>query len=455
MNNKKKLLSLECTKLYIFKIIFFIIVIAKISLAYALDENVEEKILASDQEHGLSLNHVMRQAFEYDKSLAIERENVKLARNNLRQIYTEFTPRATASQSKGHDETQYRGNIGTSKVSDFSTIKTLDVNIPIFNGFSSFYGYKRELENFKAAKSRLKAKEQETLLAAVQAYMNVVQEFQLLQLLKEKQKILQKYYNDTNYKFKLGEVTITDLSQANSRLLDVNVILMQQQAKLDYSKYAYKKVIGSFPKNLQIQNKDPLPKNITQEQVLEWAFNYNPTIILAKYDLASSSYDIASKYGALLPSLSLDASKNWRQGGYLGTGFDHYSEKKLMLNATIPLFDGGGSYLNIERARINKDRARYSLDEQQNIIMQATIESFLQYKTALDSIKSNQENVTIAAKAVMGVKKELEFGNRTTLELLNQEEELYNAKVALLRSQHDQIIWAYNLMSYIGKLTIN
>lgn len=413
----------------------------------------EMKVVNKSGERQQSIEQVMAKAYAYNKRLGSERENVKITDENVSESFSEWLPTVTASGARGKQMSDRRGT-AIDKSNDIATTKSLNLSLPIFDGFGSFNRFKREKTNVEASKARLKSIEQEVLLNSAIAYMNVVRERESLQLNRSKEQDLRNHYNDAESRFDLGEITQTDVSQAYTRLTRSITERMDAEALYEASRASYQRIVGEEPMGLHLDVSDPLvSEEMDKDKLISEALANNPEINVAKLNKEAAAYDVKNKRAALLPSVSLTAGKNWRDGGYLGSGIDETHERELMFNVRIPIYQAGSEYSRIRRAKRTEAKLRYDMEDRQDSVREDIIRALHDYKVAVSSIEVHEANVRTAESALSGLKHEVQVGVRTTIDLLDAEQELYEARLLRLRAKRDKIVNAYTLLERLGRLT--
>lgn len=405
------------------------------------------------QESQQDIKEVMAKAYIYNKLLGAERENVKITDENVSESISEWMPTVSASGERGKKITMLKGDDSYDRVNDTADSKSLNLSLPLFDGFRSYSRYKREKSNVEAARARLKTIEQQVLLNSVVAYMNVEREKESLRLAREKEQALRKHYDDTQARFDLGEITQTDVSQSYTRLTRAITDRMEAEGAYESAKVVYLHIVGEEPTGLYLNVEDPLAaEEINNDKLIAEALMNNPDIDVAELNLKAAGYDVTNKKSALLPSVALRAGKSWREGGYLGSGINEQDEKEVMFNVTVPIYQGGVEYSRVRRAKNTEAKLRYDLEERQNTVREGLVRAIHNYKVSVSSIEVHQANVKTAESALAGLKHEVQVGVRTTVDMLDAEQELYEARLLLLRAKRDKIVNAYALLEQLGRL---
>ena len=374
-------------------------------------------------------------------------ENVAIARSGYRpNIYLAGTYQEVNSNDDLESNTSSSGN----------TAKSISANIsqPIFSGFQTVNSVKSADSQVKAEQSNLMNTEQNILLNASTAYLNVVQNAAIVDLQKNNEKLLKKRLDETLERFKVGEVTRTDVSQARARYSSAKSERISSDGDLDAAQAEYARIIGNEPKDLSEPGdiNDLLPKDF--ESAYEYAKVNSYTIKQAQHALDAQEYDVAAKTGALLPSVSLDGSvakTNQNPAGIIG---EHTTDDvTLGLNLTVPLYEAGETRAKIRQSKYLKWQAREQVLEAERQV-RSDVKSAWEYmssnKAQLNSIK---DQIRANEVALDGVQKEEALGNRTILDVLNAYQELLNSKVEEVKAKRNYYVASMNLLMAMGKLT--
>jgi outer membrane protein len=255
--------------------------------------------------------------------------------------------------------------------------------------------------------------------------MNAVRDEAVLKLNEANVGLLRKQLEAAKARFDVGEITRTDVAQAEARLAAGLAQETAAQAALRASRLAYERAVGEAPGTLDA--KPPIPAMPESEaQAREVANAQNPTLVGARAQEDAARYGVDFAVGQMLPTVTVQAS-------YGRSGQERFAEtigddSRLTATASIPLYQGGAEWSGIRQAKEA-------------------------YRAAKDSSEANRQQVKAAEIAFEGVQQELEVGSRTTLDVLDQQQELLNARVALVRTERDEIVASYSLLSAMGKLT--
>ena len=379
-------------------------------------------------------------------------ENVAIARSGYRPT---IALTAGYSQASGTTENP-KGAVGDLDVENDGSTTSYGATLsqPIFNGFQTVNAVKKADSSVKAEQNNLYSVEQSVFLDAATAYMDVLQNQAIVKLQKNNEKLLKKRLDETIQRFNVGEVTRTDVSQARARHAQAVSDRISSEGTLAASKAVYTEIIGAEPKDLT-EPKDisgMLPKTI--DEAMQYARDNNYAIKQAQHSFDAANYNVAYNTGALLPSVSLDASAT-----NLENDLDANQAKiktdnvEVGVNLTVPLYEAGKNRAEIRQSKYLKWQSQEKLLETERSV-QSLVSSAWEYMVSNDSkIKSIQEQVKANEIALDGVQKEEALGNRTILDVLDAYQELLNSNVEEVKARRNYYVSSLNLLMAMGKLT--
>jgi outer membrane protein TolC len=251
-------------------------------------------------------------------------------------------------------------------------------------------------------------------------------------------------------RFELGEVTRTDLEQAKSRLSAMQSSKIQADGNLVVSKAVYKKVFGVEAKDLTIPDKMPnVPADFDDFKKISKVGNID--IQISEISKKIAKFDIARSVGNLLPSVSASISVVKNDDYYLSQGIKE--TKAYGVDLSIPIIPRGGSeYTKILQSKYAYNRYSYDYANAELVLEQQILEAWNNLKTNEANLKTAQSTLEFTTLAMNAVKKEAEYGSRTTLDVLNAELENFNASVNLIKVRYTRVLSYYKLIAIIGKL---
>lgn len=320
---------------------------------------------------------------------------------------------------------------------------------PIFRGFKTINGTKAAEANVEAGKQSLLAIEQDILFQAIQAYMNVIRDRQIVGLRQQNVGVLQKQLTAADERFKVGEITRTDVAQSRARVSGAQSSVASANATLAASVANYINVVGHKPGSLKYPRLAKLPRNLEAAQAA--AMEINPNILAAAYVEEASNYNIEVVKGDLLPSASFDASASFNDNPADGTSRSERAQIEGVL--TIPIYEAGRVYSSVREAKHVASQRRLEVIQAGRSVRESVSISWNNLAAAREIIRSAKEQVSAAQLALDGVRQEYFVGSRTTLDVLDAETEVVNARISLVSAERDQIVAAYQILGSIGRLT--
>ena len=327
---------------------------------------------------------------------------------------------------------------------------SLGVTQPLFRGFRTEAAVDKAEIDVRAARARLWATEQDTLLAAVRAYVNVVRDQAVISLRQNNEQVLSRQLEATRDRFRVGEITRTDVSQAEARLAGATADRIQAEGDLKITRANYINVIGEKPAELKrAEALSDLPTSF--EATTGRAQENHPDVMAAALDEKSTLQTVKSVQGELLPTLNLSgtlqrrfevASNNARQ-----------NTAEVQLNLSIPLYQKGSVYSRLREAKQNAGRRRLDLEDTRRDIIESATSAWESLVTARARTKSFEAQIKANGIALEGVRREASVGSRTVLDVLDAEQELLDSRVSLVRAQRDETVAGFELKEAIGELT--
>ncbi len=337
---------------------------------------------------------------------------------------------------------------GASSNRDESAV-SLSVTQPLYRGGKTRASTNRAENQVLATRAQLLATEQTVFTDTVTAYVNVIQDEQILALDISNEQVLSKQLQSTNDRFRVGELTRTDVAQAEAALAGATATRQTAEGTLQSARASYEQLVGEKPGKL----KEPQPLQTpvkTLEEAKAQAAQNNPNVVAALYSdsVARDAFDVA--YSALMPTLNLQGSvfrnENQVQTGLIQTG------GSVLANLTVPIYQGGSEYAAIRQARQQEIQARKQLDEQRRTAVQQATTAWEQLTSARAAIASHRAEIRANQIALEGVEREALVGSRTTLDVLNAEQALLNSQTLLVQSLAQLVIASYTVSAAAGRL---
>ncbi|HEU0017693.1 MAG TPA: TolC family outer membrane protein [Methyloceanibacter sp.] len=345
------------------------------------------------------------------------------------------------------------GNIESELSSDGVTHPrgySVQLSQPIFEGFQNLNAIRQAKATVQAGREGLRAVEQTTLLNAVTAYVDVVRDQAVVRLRDSNVEVLTEQLRQTKDRFNVGEVTRTDVAQAEARRSDAITQLYAAQANLKTSRATYEQIIGHPPSNLTHPPSivDLLPSQL--EDAMTLGDGQNPFILNAVYQEEASLYNVNQIMGELLPEVTLDAQYQQRFG--LSNTLREQQVTTVMGRVNVPLYQGGGVAARIRQAKETNNQLKKEVEDTRLRIHAEVISNWGLLQSTASQITSAQDALEANRIALEGVREEEKVGQRTTLDVLNAELEYLGSQIQLVTAKRDRVVAEYSVYASIGRL---
>jgi len=332
----------------------------------------------------------------------------------------------------------------------------VDVSYPLFNGGSVRNSVRAAETRVEAGRYTLKAVEGDTFVEAVTAYMDVIRDRAIVSLNQNNVDVLSTNLRATSDRFKIGDLTRTDVAQSDARLALGRSQLIVSQGRLTASEENYRRVIGHNPGDLAPPPPlPPLPK--TPDEAVQIALVYNPDLVAIARSARAAGYDINVARAGRLPTIS--AIGSGRYTDYLGTADDQFgpgapnttTSTGVGVQARIPIYQGGLPAARIRQAQAIEGQILEQAIGTERAVIANTRSAFATYQAAQNAIVANQTAVSANTLALEGARAERTVGTRTVLDVLNAEQELLNSQVTLVTARRDAYVAGFQLLNAMGQ----
>jgi TolC family type I secretion outer membrane protein len=401
------------------------------------------------------LNGALSQTYLANPTLDAARAQLRSTDEGVPQALSGWRPtvigQATAGAEWSHDGSKAgQNNLIIDRNRQFyPRTYSLTLTQPVFNGFGTVSGTKAAENRVKSGRAQLLDIEQQVMFQAVQAYMSVVTDQSILDLRRNNEKVLQAQLQATNDRFQAGEVTKTDVAQAQSRLQGATADRIAAEGDLTAAKAVYRQVVGQEPLQLSLPN---VPANLPlkEEDVVGLAQQQQPQVIAAQFTVDATKDDIDTQFSELLPSVSVQGSVS--RSDEQASDRDSTTEGTILGVLSVPLYQAGAPDSRVRQAKQIYQQARRQLDEARRSADQQAVAAWQALETAQAQIVSFEEQVRATDIALEGVRQEQSVGARTVLDVLDAEQESLNAKVNLVTAQTNLVIARFQVLQAIGRL---
>lgn len=323
------------------------------------------------------------------------------------------------------------------------------VRQPLYRGGRTVAETSRAENNVQRGRAQLQVVEQQVLLDAATAYTNLLRDAAVLDLNVNNEQVLTRQLTAARDRFQVGEVTRTDVAQAEARVARARADRIQAEGNLTSSRANYQRIVGEVPGRLQPAR---LPANLptTEAQAQKMAAE-NPTLVSAMFNERAAQDNIDVVAGELLPTVNLQGALT-RSEESQTRGFDR-DTASVSVVVSVPLYQQGAVEARVREAKQTHGQRRIEVEDARRRALEDTTRAWEALSTARARLQAINTQIRAAQVALEGVTQEARVGSRTVLDVLDAEQELLDAKVNLVRSQRDEIVAAFQLASATGQLT--
>ena len=381
----------------------------------------------------------MSTAYDTNPTLQAQRAYLRSVDENVAIAKSGFRPNIYLTG--GYSDSDVHNNNVPSQTGGATLSAGAKISQPVFSGFTTVNSVKSADSMVRAEQNNLYNTEQGVFLDSSTAYLDVVRDEAIVNLQKNNEKLLKKKkrLDETVERFNVGEVTRTDVSQAQARYSQAKADRIASEGNLQASKAVYTRVIGEAPKDLSEPENlgDFIPASF--QEALEYTKANNYSIRYARELLNSRVYDVAANTGALLPSVTLDGSATTSKSDSSGSAYGAYNrdtkvdEVQWGVNMNIPLYTAGETRAKIRQSKYQKWQAQELVLEAERQAVSDVTSAWELMTSNKAQIKSIKDQVKANEIALDGVQKEEALGNRTILDVLDAYQELLNSNVNEVR----------------------
>ncbi|SMY08958.1 TolC family outer membrane protein [Flavimaricola marinus] len=319
----------------------------------------------------------------------------------------------------------------------------ISAELTLYDGGNTQLAIDAQKETVLATRQSLLNVEQQVLLRIVEAYMEVRRAAEFVALRQNNVRLITQELRAAQDRFEVGEITRTDVAAAEARLASARSQLAAEEGGLVRAQAEYLAAVGRRAGNLQPVSPVPISQSIPEARAL--ALQAHPSIREAQHSVTVSELNIARAESALRPTVSLSGSIRINQDGD--------DTETLGLSVGGPIYQGGRIASSVRDAMARRDATRASLLITSQQIEQNVYNAYSFLEVSRASRDASEREVRAATVAFQGVREEATLGARTTLDVLNAEQDLLDARANLISAQVDEVISTYSLLSAMGQLT--
>ena len=327
----------------------------------------------------------------------------------------------------------------------------LTVTEPVYRGGRTEAATRQAIDAVNATRAQTLATETTVFQAVVQGYLDVVRDQNLVEVQRNNEQVLRKQLEATRDRFRVGEVTRTDVAQAESQLAQATATRTAAEGQLAVSQANYARAVGRQPGRLLLPRERPaLPA--TRDEALSLAANDNYNVIAASFAELAARDNIEVVRGQLLPQISIVGDLNRTYDQSFTFKNTAATAASITARMTMPLYEGGAIYSQTRQAEQQVGQRRSQVDDARRMSVQSATQNWETLNSARASIASFATAVRAAQIALEGTQQEALVGSRTVLDVLIADQQLLTTQSQLVTAQHDAALAEFNLAAAIGRL---
>jgi len=394
-------------------------------------------------------------AYQTNPQLNAERARQRATDENVPQALAGYRPQIIASLSGGLQAVRNLlpdNSIQTASQRPWTI--GLTVTQTLFNGFKTANSVRVAELQVQSGREALRNVGQGVLLDAVTAYTNVLANQSLVEAQRANVASLRETLGVARRRLTAGDVTPTDTSQAEARLSRGLSDLNAAEVALAVSQATYTQVIGMQPSRLIPA--EPVDRLLphSRDEATGLAFRANPAVLAAGFDVDMAMKSINVAESSLYPTVTLQGNVSRSRQVDTTLGSNGTDLASVVGQATVPIYDGGTAASQTRQAKEVASQSRLVLDQVRNQARTAAIAAWVAHEGAKVAVSAAESEVRAASIALDGVRKEAQGGQRTTVDVLNAQQDLVAAKARLIGAQRDRVIASYTLLGAVGSLDV-
>ncbi|HXX04445.1 MAG TPA: TolC family outer membrane protein [Xanthobacteraceae bacterium] len=410
-----------------------------------------------------TIENALARAYQSNPQLNAQRAIVRQADESVAQALSGYRPTLSANATLGEQFTNESGiippippglpNGAAFTIKGYTTPRSIGVTgqQTLFNGQQTANKVRSAESQVHQARETLRVMEESVLLSAATIYMDTSRDSANLEVQQSNLRVLERTLRDTRNRFAAGQVTPTDVAQAEAQLAGGEASLHAAESTLTTTKANYRRIIGVDPANLAAAAPVDRLAPPTLNGAIALGSAQNPSVLAALYGVDVAQLQVRIAEGALLPTLALQGSVQQQTFSniitpslFLGTA---------MLSLTVPIYQGGAEYSAIRLDKETVAQQRLNVDQVRDQTRANVVQAWGQLQAAKAQVEAAVRQNEASERALDGVRNEAQAGQRTTLDVLNAQQALVNARVSLIVAQHDRVVASYSLVSAVGRLS--
>ncbi|MDP4003126.1 TolC family outer membrane protein [Methylobacterium sp. NEAU K] len=405
-----------------------------------------------------TLNGSLLLAYRGNPDLNAQRANLRVVDENVAQALSGYRPKVNIGVNAGIAQSD--GSLSGAQI-QYRTIPMqagLTVSQTIFDGFRTDNKTRMAESQVYSQRETLRGVESNVLFSAAVAYMNLLRDTAIYALQQNNVEVIQEQLRQTRIRLDEGQVTLTDISQAEARLAVAQAQLSTGESTLQTSIGSFRQIIGVDPHDLAPGR--PIDQFIPpdRDSAIATAFRDHPGIIAARHDVDVAEAQVKVAEGQLYPQLTASASVEGNHDLPPLSSSPRPNSSSLsgifQGRLTIPIYEGGLVYSDIRQAKERVGQRRIEVESIRDRVRFNVVTAWGVLEASKAAVVASQKAVIANERALAGVREEAAIGQRTTLDVLNAQQELLLARVGLVSAQRDRVVASYQVLFSMGQLTV-
>ncbi len=399
-----------------------------------------------------TLMEALAASYSTNPTLLASRAQLRATDENVPQALAGWRPTIVVQGTGGFADgyTQLPGT-PTARTDRALGSATATVTQPIYSGGRTRATTNRAENQVMQQRAALIAQEQTTFSDTVNAYVGVIQQQQILALNINNEQVLTRQLQATNDRFRVGEITRTDVAQAEAALAGATATRETSEGNLATARSQYQRVVGYLPPGDLVE---PQPLRLpvrNQQEATTLAAANNPNVVAAQFadSAARDAVDVA--FSALMPQVSLQGQAFQQSNPTYARSYANGGQ--VLATVSVPLYQGGSEYSAVRQARQQEQQTRRQLDDVRRQAIQQATQAWETLVAARATADSTRSQIRANSIALEGVEREAIVGSRTTLDVLNAQQALLNSQVTLVQNLANLVTASYSVAAAIGRLT--
>jgi outer membrane protein len=396
-------------------------------------------------------------SYQNNPQLNSQRAQVRATDENVPQALSGYRPRVALTASAGYQYTDTLTNLGggtgafINNGTNAPRSVGLTVTQTVFNGQQTANRTRAAESQVSGAREGLRVLEQSVLLSAATIYMDYLRDSAIVEVQRSNVRVLEQTLKQTRDRFNVGEVTRTDVAQSEAQLAAGKTQLLTAEANLTTTRANFRRIIGNEPGQLAPGSPVDRYSPATLPAAVDLGLIQNPNVTAAMFGIDVTFLQVKVNEGALLPSVTFQASvqQSYEQTLTVFRSFGASAVAQL----SVPIYQGGAEYSLIRQSKESLAQQRLVLEQVRDQTRANVVTAWGQLVAGKAQVASAQAQVSASEIALNGVREEAKAGQRTTLDVLNAQQALVNARVALVTAQHDRVVASYAVLNAVGRLS--